>query len=123
MLFRSIRACEVRVSYDPLCPNRIDGLFYPQAGVAFAVGASDGGESCHAVGVRRFVSSDALKERRSALRRAIGLRDSLVEGAVERFAGASRTHFDIEKIYSSAMDFEAKSNFEDEFCQKVFDLT
>ncbi|MBQ9162891.1 MAG: hypothetical protein IJX74_06410 [Clostridia bacterium] len=118
----SARTCEVKVSYDPLCPHRIDGLFYPNASVAFVVGEGDGGEYCHSLGVRRFASGDALKERRSALRRAVGLRDSLVAGAVERFAGASRAHFDIEKIYSSAMDFDAKSKFEEEFCRKILDF-
>ena len=112
------RRCDVRVSYDPLCPDRINGLYYPSAKTAFVIGKTDG--ESHSIGVRRFIDTAAMRELRGELRRAVNLRDSLIEGAVYSFASASSAHFAMEKIYSSAMDFDAKGKLEAEFCKRHF---
>ena len=114
------RGCDMRVSYDPLCPDKINGLYYPTARTAFVIGKADG--ESHSLGVRRFTVGAAMREVRTELRRALSLRASLIESAVDSFAMASGAHFDIEKIYSSAMDFEAKGRFEAEFCKRNFGI-
>ena len=114
------RGCDVRVSYDPVCPDKINGLYCPAVKTAFVLGKAESGG--HSLGVRRFTDGERMREVRATLRRAVGLRASLTEGAIESFAGASMAHFDIEKIYSSAMDFEAKGRFESDFCKRHFGI-
>lgn len=120
------RNCRVKVSYDPLCPDEIDGLYYPDAGVAFVLcaDAADRAQASnrHTLGVRRFAAPDGLRAARTDLRRAVTLREGLVAAATDSFRRASELHFKIEKIYSSAMDFAAKDAHDAEFCKKVFEV-
>jgi hypothetical protein len=117
--------CNVYVSRDPLCPDEIDGLYYPEADTAFllcmAVDKAEG-EKFHALGVRRFASVDGLRAVRADLRRAVSLREDLVAAATDSFRRASDMHFKIEEIYSSAMDFDAKDKHDSDFCKKVFEI-
>lgn len=120
------KKCNVYVSRDPLCPDEIDGLYYPDADTAFLLcsDAADrtGGDKSHTLGVRRFASSDGLRAVRADLRRAVSLREELIAAATDSFRRASEMHFKIEKIYSSAMDFDAKDKHDSAFCEKVFDI-
>ena len=40
----------------------------------------------------------------------------------QAFAAVSRAHFELERIYGAAMNFEAKENFTKIFCRELFDL-
>lgn len=116
------RESEVRVSYDPISPEYIDGLYYPCAGISFIVGNSSECPTEHRLlGVRRFANADMLRAVRREVRGTVAVREELAERAEQSLIEAAGYHFKLEKIYCSAMDFEAKGAFEEEFCKKLFE--
>ena len=110
------------VSYDPVFPSKIDGLYYPANGLCILAGNAEPEEGCatRAISLRRLADSDALREVRGELRRAYALRESLLTCALQEMASAARFHFELERIYAEAMDFGAKERFAEEFCRELF---
>lgn len=112
---------EVRVSRDPLLPERIDALFFPSCRTVFAVG---GAEEClyphRTVSMRRFVDTAGMRSVKGAVNYAERIRRAMLTGAVEELERAADIHFRIEEIYESAMDFPAKEEFTKVFCQRLF---
>ncbi len=115
----------VLVSYDPVYPDKIDGLFYPASGRCILVGYAEAREDCPArtVSLRRYIVSERLREVRGELRHAVSLRKQLEEDALLALAEASRHHFDLENIYAAAMDFPSKECFTEDFCRDLFPIT
>ena len=117
------RRLSVRVSYDPVFPEQIDGLFLPDSSVAFV---KADGEECpyphRSVSVRRFVDTARMRGDRRAILYATRMRDALLSGACEALADAEQHHFALEEIYSGAMDFPSKEAYTKSFCKEHFDL-
>ena len=118
------RACDHRVlvSYHPVYPNKADGLFYPDTGLCMLVG--DGvpreGIPTRSLSLRRYADVEAIRALRGELRRILSLREQMVDMALRHLAVAATHHFELEKIYSSAMDFSAKEAFTERFCERLF---
>ncbi|MBQ3508301.1 MAG: hypothetical protein IJA91_07110 [Clostridia bacterium] len=112
----------VQVSYDPVYPHKIDGLYYPHTGLCILFGHAEPCEGAisRMVSLRRYVHPDALRAVRGELRHAGTLRDRLTESALRELAVAAKYHFELEKIYAAAMDFTAKEAFTESFCRDVF---
>ena len=110
------------VSYDPVYPHKIDGLYYPDSGLCVLIGQAEPpeGTAVRSLSLRRYADSEALRSVRGELRRAISLRDSLTESALHELEGAAKYHFELESIYAAAMDFERKEAFTEAFCGEVF---
>lgn len=111
----------VRVSRDPILPERTDALFLPDGGIAFAVLP---GELCayphRTVSVRRFVDTRAMRSVREPLGYAERVRRVMLDGAVAELERAAGLHFRIEAIYERAMDFAAKEEYTRDFCARLF---
>jgi hypothetical protein len=114
------RRLRVLVSYDPVYPTEIDGLFYPATGLCILVGDAQPREETptRVVSLRRYADTEIRREMRSEFRRAVALRETLVDTALRHLAAASGFHFDLEKIYAAAMDFRAKEAFTERFCRE-----
>lgn len=112
----------VQISYHPVYPQKIDGLLYPDTGLSVLVGEANppDGAMARTVSLRRYVNPDVFRSVRGELRRAMALRDRLAESALRELAEAAAFHFDLEKIYSAAMDFSAKEAFTASFCDMLF---
>ncbi len=112
----------VLISYDPVYPDKVDGLFYPQTGLCILVGNAEPreGSPTRAVTLRRYLDGDRLREVRGEIRHAARLRDDLEDTALHALAEAARYHFDLENVYAAAMDFSAKEVFTDRFCVTLF---
>ncbi len=110
------------ISYDPVYPDQVDGLLYPQTGLCILVGNAEPREDCptRSVTLRRYLDGDRLRESRGEIRHAAHLRDDLEDTALHAFAEAARYHFDLENIYAAAMDFSAKEVFTERFCGTLF---
>ncbi len=110
----------VRISHDPVEPQKLDGLFLEGSGVAFAIGDP---EAClyprKKLGMRRFLDTGAMKAVRPRLQFAERMRRAMHEGALDALEEVREKHFRLEEIYASAMDFEAKEAFTRSFCAKV----
>ena len=122
----------VRISFDPLNTDCIDGILFCESGVAFTVLSCDEAEKyadklAGTVNMRRFVKTSALSERekkkRSEYKSDIRIRDGLIASATDRLREAGRAHFELESIYGDCMDFEAESRFCESFsialCEKL----
>ncbi len=112
----------LKVSYDPLYPHKIDGLLYPDTGLCILMGDAEvlEGTAVRTVSLRRYAHAAALRAVRGEVRYVHRLKNGLVEGALHSLSTASLYHFDMEKIYSEAMDFSAKEAFTDRFCDDLF---
>ena len=115
------RALSVRISHDPVEPEKLDGLFLCESGTAFVVADP---KCCHyprkKLSMRRFVDTAAMKSVREELRYTERMRRALRMGAVDAMERVSKLHFCLEEIYMSAMDFEKKEAFTKAFAQKLF---
>ncbi len=112
----------VHVSYDPVYPYKIDGLYYPSTGLCILLGHAEPceGSVSRIVSLRRYADPEALRAVRGELRHANALRDRLMESALHELATVAHYHFELEKIYAAAMDFTAKEAFTESFCRDVF---
>lgn len=110
------------VSYDPLYPSKVDGLYYPESGLCVLVGNAEAEDAglIRSISLRRYADAAKLREVRGELRTVSGLRDRLVDQARHSLAVAARHHFELESIYTSAMDFPAKESFAARFCLDLF---
>ena len=110
----------VRVSRDPLLPEKIDGLFLKNSGVAFL--AFEGGEkeNRRRISMRRFVETGSMHTCREEINFAERMRRAMLQGALDCFSRVCEAHFSVEEIYVRAMDFGAKESFTRSFCSTLF---
>ena len=110
------------VSYDPIYPHKIDGLYYPDSGLCILAGHAEPpeGTAARTLSLRRYADTEGLRAVRGELRHALSLRDRLAESAQRELEGAAKCHFELETIYSAAMDFERKEAFTEAFCEELF---
>ncbi len=115
------RRMELRVtlSYDPIDPRRLDGVLLGDARIAVIV-SQDTPPCPHEVIHMEELCRGADEDMAAEAGRAQACYDSMLSGAIEALEDVSRYHFEVEKIYVSAMDFEAKERFTAQFCQKIF---
>jgi hypothetical protein len=111
------------VSYHPVYPHKIDGLYYPDSGLCILVGEAEPpeGTATRSLSLRRYSDAESVRAARSDLRGAYALRGQLMEAAQRELAEASRYHFELERIYASAMDFGAKEAFTEAFCRNLLE--
>lgn len=114
------RGQPIRVSHDPLLPERIDGLFFEGAGIALQVG-KESAYPAKKIRMRRYVDVAGLRPLRGKINYAAQMKRALLGGALERLKEVKEAHFAIEEIYKGAMDFAAKEAFTKAFIQKLFD--
>lgn len=112
------KGVSVRVSYDPILPERIDAIELVDNGVVFSQSGGDAEE--RAINMRRFVDNEGYRSIRSTYRDHLALCDRLLSLANEAFAEVRENHFQLEKVFGAAMDFEAKEQFETVFSKTVF---
>ena len=117
------RSLSIRVSYDPISPGAIDGLFLCGTRRAFLVAPRAMGTAAdRRISMRRFVKrvqDESLRDELELIRQSEWRLMKGVEGA---FASVLGAHFELERIYGDAMNFEAKENFTKIFCRELFDL-
>jgi len=114
---------QIRVSHDPVFPDRLDGIFFTESRRAFVcVPRTVAPTECKRVSLRRFVQVGAMKPIRGKLLFAERMRKAMRAGALEALRDVQEAHFALEACYTSAMDFAAKERFTKNFCDVLFDL-
>lgn len=112
---------EVRVSRDPILPERTDALFFTQSGTVFAVLPEEMCRYPHrTVSMRRFTDTGGMRRVKESVNYAERVRRVMLTGSVEELERAAKLHFEIEAIYESAMDFSAKERYTEAFCCRLF---
>ena len=117
------KGIDMRVSYDPIIPEKPDGVFFCEYGIAF-VRCETGEceyEGAHRINMKRFLDKGILDEVKKEYRYDAKLYDALLSSACDAFADAGEHHFELERIYSECMDFSAKERFTASFCEMLGD--
>ena len=111
----------IRVSFDPILPEYPNSVYFCNSGLAFvAVSDTDAGElSGSRVNMKRFVDNGLFSEIKSEYRYNNKLYSALLASAADSLSEAGESHFELEKIYSSCMDFDAKEKYTVSFAELV----
>lgn len=114
------KALSVRVSYDPVDAERIDGLYFEESGLCVVVTDINLARDYETIHMSEICNLDkaSLRDAEYAER----ARCAMLAGACDTLESIKDIHFRLEKIYSSAMDFSAKEKFTRDFCEKIFGL-
>ena len=109
----------IRVSCDPINTDRLDGVFLCNSKVAFVIADTDEEDDLPGtrVNMKRFVNKDGVNKIKKEFKNNERLYEALLSSAAEAFAKAGEYHFELEEIYSSCMDFDAKEKFTASFCE------
>ena len=70
-----------------------------------------------------FVCEKSFKESRDILKCHFDEFNKYLERSKNEFSSASKNHFELEKIYSSAMNFNVISDIQEDLIEKIFELT
>lgn len=112
----------LRLSYDPVSPRHLDGIFIEDITTAFVLTDRDFNETeliDKIVNSKRFVDAEKLREIRGELRYATRLYQDSMDGALHALSEAKVYHFLLEDIYKHAMDFNALGEFSKELIEKI----
>lgn len=120
------RHMQMWLSFDPLIPDRLDGIYLPESRQAFlsvedplAYRESPEGKKVHRISLRRYVSADTLTRASTALATAGRGRDRMMQAAYEVLSEIRETHFTLEKIYKETMDFAALNDRTEKWLEKI----
>ncbi len=123
-LYIALRDREVtaRVSFDPITPEHVDGIYLESEHTAFVIEQNEKAVSYDLsekpenntvlVNSKRFVDIEALRDVRSELRYTARLAQSSLDGALHALSKAKIYHFLLEDIYGKAMDWKRFSECE-----------
>ena len=121
------RGIPVTVFCDPLRPERADGILFRENGLCVLCDTetvcSQSGCTCRTVSLRTCMDADGVRRIRPMLRESAGLRQSALTAALHHLATAAESHFALESLYGTAMDFSAVSAFGDRVCERILGTT
>jgi hypothetical protein len=119
----------LRVSFDPVCCDHVDGIFIEEKKIAFVPSQDNDPEmrsyldasrdapkiETSFINSKRFVDVNALREVRSELRYTSKLAESSLDGAIHALGKARIYHFLLEDIYGNAMNWQKLTEFQNSF--------
>ncbi len=116
------RDVSARVSFDPITPDHVDGIYLENDQTAFVIEHNDDNVSVNEartlenntslLNSKRFVDIEVLRDIRSELRYTARLAQSSLDGALHALSKAKIYHFLLEDIYGKAMDWKRFSEIE-----------
>lgn len=112
------KKAHLHVSNDPLIPERLDAICDAESGFTAEIVSEPQRES-RTVNMRRFVDADGLAKIKSEYREIANARAETLRLATAELAKVAKSHFILEKIYGSAMDFEKKESLTTTLCTKI----
>ena len=112
------------ISYDPICPDKINGIFDCEGKLAFILsdGRAEGISKDKAVShinMKRFVFPDKMSEQKGDIKYARALYEKSLKGALDSFGRIEKYHFSLEKIYGESMDFSGVDRLIDKYVNKL----
>lgn len=110
---------KITVSYDPIDPRRVDGVMVEGKQLSAFVVKQTAPQNAEQIYMRELCSSAdgaVLDE----VHRAERCCEKMLLGARSALSDVGNRHFELEQIYVSAMDFDAKQKFTEQFCASAF---
>ncbi|MDO4816065.1 MAG: hypothetical protein Q4A83_05615 [Bacillota bacterium] len=107
---------------SPLNPQRLDALLFPKKGLAFVASSlmPDINAYRH-IRLDALVSPDALREKRSEIRRKAQLYSQLTDTAISYLKRAKEYHDKLENAYHSCIDFRSLTEFTESELKRIFE--
>ena len=118
------KGCKIRISYEPLCPELPDAVFFEESKTLFALVKE---RTKGAISLRRALDISALSKRernelKAKSRYAKRIAESLVTAATDELKRAGEAHFELEEIYRSQMDFAALDAYTEGLTEKILEF-
>ena len=118
---------ETIISYDPLIPYTVNGLYFPEEKLCVTEYSSKiHGEIDYdkykVFNADRFINKDMLSMNRSKLRFSLKCKTSLINEAISYLKEASDVHKELEQIYKENMNYEFIDGYIDEICDDIKNL-
>ncbi len=115
--------CTLRMSYDPVKCDSINGIFIEEQRIAFLLSGKEELDTADRfVNTKRFIDTEGLKKVRPEIRYAEKIYSESLEGAIHALGEAKIYHFLLEDIYKNAMDFRSLSRFTDSFAENLVNI-
>ena len=115
------RRSDIYISFDPIIPRRINGIFDKGSGVAYILAdprVEPKCENINYVNIKRFIG-DGIRDFKKDLKYSYTLYKNSVELALKHLDTANKLHFELEDIYKGAMDFSIVDRKTVELVQKI----
>ncbi len=116
------RDVSARISFDPVTPEHVDGIYLEDDQIAFVIDHNNDNPPINdtktlenntiMLNSKRFVDIEALRDIRSELRYTARLAQSSLDGAIHALSKAKIYHFLLEDIYGKAMDWKRFSELD-----------
>ena len=115
------KGCMVRRAPHVLLPHLTSTLYFPQNRLCITTNdvQSLPGQEVRRIELRRACHADALRGVRGEARLAEKMANSAIDAACDSFSRAGEYHFELESLYTAAMDFGAKERFTATFCEAI----
>ena len=119
------RHMKMWVSRDPLIPEHIDGIFFPETERAFVCGENILSEeiartkTVHRLSMRRYLSVSLLERMAAPLADAEKNEERLMRAAYGVLGEIREIHFHLEKMYVNAMDFDGLNAHTEQWLEKI----
>lgn len=97
------------ISYHPIYHDELQMIAFPGSGLVYTVSPELSAK--RNIHMRRFHDREVYSRNRRMCRELIGMTQMLREKAILRFGDIRNIHFQIEGIYTAAMDFDAMEKF------------
>ena len=114
------RGIPVIISFDPVFPKRINAIEIPSCNVSIVLDKNVFENEEKTIKMQKYIDNNAISRDRKKVRLLLGLKKELIDAACREFGCASEYHFELEKIYSQAMNFSEKEKFTQDLCAKLF---
>ncbi len=114
------KSLSLTLSPSPLSPDIYDAVALPYEGMYFCFCESANSEYCDKViNTERFLHENKLREIKPTLRLLSRLEKEACDSAVKMLGEAKKYHFELEDIYTAAMDFDKKEKMQKQLLEKI----
>lgn len=118
------KGCKIAVSYEPLCPDLPNSVFFTESKTLFTLCQE---RKKGATSLRRMLDISVLSKNekkilRAESRNAKRISEALVSAAIDELKKAGDAHFKLEEIYRSYMDFAALDSYSACLVEKILDF-
>lgn len=118
---------EYMVSYDPVCPGKINALYDLNTKCAFVLADerihrhddNNSEKEVKYINIKRFINSEKMSDNRAEIKYACSVYKSSLHGAGVLLFRAKKYHFMLEEIFKEAMNFSLVDERIKDFCEKI----
>ena len=104
-------------SPDPVSPSLICDVYIPSNSTLITVESCQNAERC--INMKRFVNYELLSDLKGYIRLSVKCANAILDEAMESLERAAKCHFELEKIYGEAMNFESMTMYGEDLLRDI----